>query len=38
MIRDVVVGVERCNCSVREVIASCELETDVSVISLNLVF
>jgi hypothetical protein len=36
--RAVVVGVEGCSCLVRDVVVSCELETDVSAISLNFVF
>jgi hypothetical protein len=36
--RDVVVGAEGCSCLVRDVVVSCELETDVSAISSNFVF
>ena len=38
VLRDVVVGAEGCSCLVRDVVASFELETDVSAISLNFVF
>jgi hypothetical protein len=37
VLRDVVV-VEGCSCSVRDVVVSYELETDVSAISLNFLF
>ena len=36
--RDVVVGVEGCSCLVRDLVVSCELETDVGAISLKFVF
>jgi len=32
VVRDVVVGVEGCSCLVRDVVVSCELETEVSAI------